>query len=446
MKNIFKYSFVAVCYLQSLLCHALNINTVPGGDSRTYYKIGGSSPQFIPPTRDLTTFTLGFGLGLTGLECGRFDPRVSLKENFDDLKQGIDDAVDAMQNAAQSAIASLPGLILMKANADLYQLFSEGLHRYNLKFELATKDCQNLREEGESGMNPFADWVNVSAANTWKVGAGTSGVNIEDVKKSVETDPGATPITWIDGQQKAGKNVGPIELLSDVVTAGGNLLSQRNPTDLTPFAANKSISEVFKTPQDMRDWVGDVLGEVYISTCKNCQKGAKPGRGLGAQVEVESWRKIFLLDPLVKGNKELSRENLSEVSVPGLVITKQVIESIRQAPPDEQNTWKNRIGTELGSMTVVQKAFHVKKALEAGKKEPNVYAIQIAKDQIDSTIAELDKELATLKYEKDYKDEFASQTIGTLLDEAYYNQQAGRYIKTPLPNDAKPIEEGYVKP
>ncbi len=94
----------------------------------------------------------------------------------------------------------------------------------------------------------------------------------------------------------------------------------------------------------------------------------------------------------------------------------------------------------------LEQAFVVKRALLAGKKEPNVYALQIAKDQIDMAIGELDKEIEAIKYEKDFKNQFATQSIGTLLDEAYFNQQAGKYIKGPVPADTKPLENGHVQP
>ena len=92
----------------------------PKKDSLFYYRIGGGKPFTALPRLNVTTINLSLGVGITGLFCGKLDPKVTVKNALNRAKDGLDDMMVQLQNAATAAIANLPGYLLMKFNPDLY--------------------------------------------------------------------------------------------------------------------------------------------------------------------------------------------------------------------------------------------------------------------------------------------------------------------------------------
>jgi uncharacterized ParB-like nuclease family protein len=74
-----------------------------------------------------------------------------------------------MVAAANSAIASLPALILQRANPGLYDLFQNALLQAEETLKLATKSCEQMEAEIAAGKNPNADLLTLSKGNDWKV-------------------------------------------------------------------------------------------------------------------------------------------------------------------------------------------------------------------------------------------------------------------------------------
>ena len=85
-------------------------------------------------------------LGL-GYSCGTFDPVLGVAETLNQVKSGAEDMLRAMTQAATGAIASLPALILQRANPGLYELMQNALVGAKLKVDLATKDCRQMEAD-----------------------------------------------------------------------------------------------------------------------------------------------------------------------------------------------------------------------------------------------------------------------------------------------------------
>ena len=134
----------------------------PNDDSLFYYKIGGGRDIAIPPSLNITTIDLSLNASASALSCSGFDPLVAIESSLDNLRNGVDNAVNALELAASAAIANLPGYILQKANPGLYDLFQNALLRANEAFSLATKSCERIQYEIANGTNPYAEWVTVS--------------------------------------------------------------------------------------------------------------------------------------------------------------------------------------------------------------------------------------------------------------------------------------------
>ena len=148
----------------------------PTEDSLWYYEIGGAEPVSVPANPAVTSITLGGSaeLGL-GYSCGKFDPVAAVTNTLNEIGDGLDNMMDAMVAAATNAIASLPALILQRANPGLYDLFQNALLKAEKVMQLATKSCEQMEAEIAQGKNPYADLITLSKGNDWKLQMGIGG-------------------------------------------------------------------------------------------------------------------------------------------------------------------------------------------------------------------------------------------------------------------------------
>ncbi len=124
----------------------------PTEDGLWYYEIGGAEPVSPPANTSVVSVTLGGSASLTwGHSCGKFDSVAAVTQRLDQIASGPEQMMDAMVNAATAAIASLPALILQRANPGLYDLFQNALLRAEATLELATRS-QGLQREADHGI------------------------------------------------------------------------------------------------------------------------------------------------------------------------------------------------------------------------------------------------------------------------------------------------------
>ena len=259
------YNKQLACLLITLLvwvrCDA--VTKGPTEDSLWYYEIGGAQPVSVPANPSVVSVTLGGSaqLGL-GYSCGKFDPVAAVTNTLNNIGAGVDNMMNAMTAAASAAIASLPALILQRANPGLYDLFQNALLQAEETMQLATKSCEQMEAEIAQGKNPYADLITLSKGNDWKVQMGIGGNDAVTAKDAVEFSNGDSGIPWVGGQA-GGVGQPVLEFTGDIVKAGYNINMNRpiTATGPIPAASVTRLSEVWSTPVAARNWVVDVVGE-----------------------------------------------------------------------------------------------------------------------------------------------------------------------------------------
>ena len=238
---------IIILVVSFITCHPLIAAEAPSDDSLFYYKIGGGRDIAIPPSLNITTIDLSLSGQASALSCSGFDPMVAIESSLDNLRNGVDNAVNAIELAATAAIANLPGYILQKANPGLYDLFQNALLRANESFSLATKSCERIQYEIANNTNPFDEWITVSWGDSWKRSVGIGGANIHDAVDDAEDAPNEG-IEWVGGLRAGGVNQPPIRVLSDVAKAGLNILSQRPPETSSNLPNSAPLAQHFAGP------------------------------------------------------------------------------------------------------------------------------------------------------------------------------------------------------
>lgn len=416
----------------------------PSEDSLFYYKIGGGRDVVLPAGLNVTTIDLSFSAQASAFNCGSFDPVIAIQSSLDNLRDGVDDAVNAIESAASAAIANLPGYILQKANPGLYDLFQNALLRAKESFALATKSCERIQSDIANNVNPYDEWITISWGDSWKRSIGTGDANIHDAEEETIEAP-EEGIEWIGGIRRGGAGQESIHVLTDVATAGLNILSQRPPETTNNLPSNASLRRHFRGPNEVSDWVNNILGDVEVGICDSCNKGARPGKGLIPYIEETTEELAQAVTDLVVGTTTPTRENLEQVEAPGVAVTLQVIEAIRNQPIDERSIIINKLAQEIAEARVMEEAMIIRRFLLTGRKEGYVSANEPALHQIEQALDELESEIANVIFEKDARDKFVTSTLVELLLRDNAIRQSSVNTPASIPRDPRPLKRGAVE-
>ncbi|WP_299082341.1 integrating conjugative element protein [uncultured Paraglaciecola sp.] len=435
---------IIILVVSFITCHPLIAAEAPSDDSLFYYKIGGGRDIAIPPSLNITTIDLSLSGQASALSCSGFDPMVAIESSLDNLRNGVDNAVNAIELAATAAIANLPGYILQKANPGLYDLFQNALLRANESFSLATKSCERIQYEIANNTNPFDEWITVSWGDSWKRSVGIGGANIHDAVDDAEDAPNEG-IEWVGGLRAGGVNQPPIRVLSDVAKAGLNILSQRPPETSSNLPGSAPLAQHFAGPNAVDRWINNVLGEIEVGLCDSCTKGTRPGKGLIPYIEETTEDIVQLLMGLVSGSTQPTRVNLEQVEAPGIAVTLQVILAIRNQSPDEISIVINKLSQEIAEARVMEEAMIIRRLLLAGRKEGYVAANEIAQQEVIQALDELESEISNVIFEKDARDKFVTSTVVELLLRDNAIRQSSVNTPATVPTDPRPLKNGSVE-
>jgi integrating conjugative element protein (TIGR03755 family) len=303
-----------------------------------------------------------------------------------------------------------------------------------------------MEAEIARGKNPYADLITLSKGNDWKVQMGVGGNDAVTAKDSVETSNGDNGVPWMGGQ--AGGSGQPVlEFTGDIVQAGYNINMNRAVTDASPVPAASStrLSEIWATPAEARDWTVDVVGENIVTTCDTCRKDTVPGTGLLPKLYQESAAVTTQVQNLVSGATPPTLVNLDTIAAPGVAITRQVIEAIREMPASEQSLIMGRLVSEISTARTVEKALLARRLLLTGRQVPEVYATDVAREHADASIAELDKDIENLLFESRVRKEVVSDTVALLLQRSAAKRQSSLTVPEVPTLDPNPLRGGRVQ-
>jgi len=425
-------------------------------NSDFYYEIGGARSIALPPNVNVQTVQLGGAteIGL-GYSCGKFDPTLGLSNLLNGLSNAGNNLINGAIGAVTAAIGSLPALVMQRIDPGLYDLFQNALIRAEATLSLANKSCEQYEQEISKGKNPYAEWTKLAKTIDWKVQMGTGGSNssqtdVVQAKKNVESNNGSNGINWIGGARAGGNKPGqkPIKVTHDVVQAGYNITLNRNITDTSAPSGGANqprLLDLWQKPSDASKWAVEVLGDTEILTYDNHPSNSTPGNGLIPKIGKKTAQIEQDLMDLVTGTKKPTIANLEKVSNYTGLITKDVIDAIKTLNPSEQAIAISKLASESAMADVMEKALAIRRLLITGAGEPNI-KVSAAQTHIDKLVAELDREINDILFERRVHKELMSETARTLLNlRAAHKAQAEAIIPAAGSED-KLIKDGAVQP
>lgn len=408
------------------------------------YSIGGGRAVSMSGAGKMQSLGVGIGWN-SNLICGDMSITTTLQNQLNGLTNGFQQIMSNVIQSATSAVASLPALIIQRADPGLYNLLTNGVLQARLDFDRSKLTCRAMAERmanlagGQTGWSQLAEGMALKQAvsNTDAVAA------VEKAEKS----RGNNGVPWVGGGNAGGSGQNSIKVVGDVTRAGYNLLSGRSATDTssisTSACGNKLTCQTWSSPQAAATWATRVLGEREQRTCEQCTKTqTTPGVGLTPLIQEEYEVKVKALQALVSRAKPTTAANLEAAGAASLPITRGVIEALRDEP--DQDILGQRLASEVALTSVLEKALLLQRTLLAGKKEPNVSANELAIQAVDQESAALAQEIGNLKTELELRRTLAANSPMTIIQRhgARAAGSRGIYEGDPVPDRLNQLQKG----
>lgn len=422
---------LATCTAHSVAGHGSNGNfrasgSVLGDD--VLYTIGGGSAVSMGGAGDMRSTGVGVGWN-TNLICGNMDISTTVQNQLNGVTKGFRSLMSSVIQNATSAVASLPALIIQRADPALYNLLSNGILQARLDFDRSKSSCQALANRMIDVASAQMGWEQLAQGQALSQSVASRDA-VAAIDKS-EQDRGNKGVPWIGGQQSGGRGQAPIKVIGDVARAGYNLLNGRDPTDTSAIdqnaCGNRLSCQAWESPQAAAAFATRVLGEREQRTCDGCSKTqTKPGVGLTPLIQEEYDRKLLALKALVNGDAKFDSEHLAAAGSQSLPVMRSVVEALRDEP--DRALLMQRLASEVALASVLEKALLLQRTLLTGRKEPNVAINELAQQAIGSESDTLTQEINSLKTELELRQTLANNSALLVIQRYNVRSSGSRQI------------------
>lgn len=387
-----------------------------------YYQIGGGSvitPALTRRNTQLLNVQAGWNADLM---CGNFDIDTTVRNQLNGVTDGFKDLMGNVIQNATSAVASLPAMIIQRANPQLYDLLTNGVLQGRIDFDKSQLSCQKMAEK----MTDFAygsAWTQSAKAENFQSIAASEKDAVR-AEKRVEKEAASKGKTWVGGQKRGGSGQPPIKLVGDTTKAGYNILNQRSVTDTGNISGSQcqgEICRVWSKPEEAAKWMTRVTGEQTINVAPDNdaggsseqKSGAQAGVGLSPLIAEEQEKIAQVMAELVSGSLKPTHENLAKASGGSLQLTRGVVEALRDEP--DASVLVQRLSGEMALARVMEQALMARRTLLAGMREPNIASEKEAQTQLNQTTLQLDNELNQLRLELEMRRMLADNASSSVL-------------------------------
>lgn len=397
-------------------------------DDRIFYQIGGGRAVSMTSAPAMNSITVGLGWN-SNLICGDMSLKTTLRNQLNGITDGFQAIMSNVIQSATAAVASLPALIIQRADPGLYNLLTNGVLQARLDFDRSKLTCRAIADRmaqvagGQLGWNQLSEGI--ALQNTVGTADAVSAID------TAEKTHGNNGVPWVGGANAGGTSQDPIRIVSDVTRAGYNLLNGRGVTDATAMnvgACNNQLTcQTWPSPQAAQQWAVRVMGEQEVRTCDDCTKTqTTAGVGLTPLIQETFDAKLSALQALVTGTQPTSVANLESAGSTAMPITRGVIEALRDEP--DQDLLTKRLASEAALSDVLEKALLLQRVLLTGRKEPNVAANQLAQDAVSHESDLLQQEITNLRTELELSRELASNSPSAIIQRQHGRNDASDRI------------------
>lgn len=396
-------------------------------DERVMYRVGGGTAVSMGSAGDMESIGVGAGWN-SNLLCGAMSLTTTLENQLNGASNGFQTIMSTLIQNATAAVASLPALIIQRADPGLYNLLTNGILQARVDYDRSKLTCQTMAEKMVDIAGKQTGWSTLSKGQALQKAIQQTPDAVAAVAQA-EADAGNSGVTWVGGQQAGGASQQPIRVVHDVAKAGYNLANGRSATATGSIDATTCnggmLCTTWNSPDEVANFGMRVLGDVHHRTCETCTKTeATPGVGLAPIIQEEYEQKLQALQKLISGEKPLTTENLAEASSNAVPVSRQVIEGLREER--EQNLLATRLASEVALSSTLEKALLLQRTLITGGKEPNIAANDLAQDTLDKETDVLQKHIDNLRTELEMRRALSSNAAGMIVERQSERREQSR--------------------
>lgn len=416
---------------------------------KLYYTIGGGTVLSQPPSRS-NMQRMGMSMGWNSdLMCGNFDIKTTISNQLNGVTNGFKNLMSEVIQGATGAVASLPAMIIQRANPGLYEMLTNGVLQANVAFDKAQLNCQNMAKR----MVDFSDtskWTQAAILEEAKRIINTGGGDAVNTMDNVEKRPtGKEGVPWIGGEKRGGAGQKAIQPTRDFAQAGFNTMNGLPTTSTATVPGNQCTGgacQRFANSEEAAQTVVRILGDKSVRTCTNpseCQSGgaedqpgsSQPGSGFAPVLDKATKENLAQLSKLVNGRGAISAADLAKLKTGSLAVSRGVIESLRRDP--DKSALTQRLASELAMADTIELALTMRRMLITGQGEPNAGNAPAAQAIGDKTIDQLDREITMLKTEMEVRKAISNNAMLTVIERDQQRSKTNPAIQTPDNSDVR---------
>lgn len=136
-------------------------------------------------------------------------------------------------SSATGAVASLPAMVIQRANPGLYELLTNGTLQANAYFDKAQLNCQAMSKK-LADHTLSGPWVQAAVGEEYQNAlSGTSDAVKADQQLSKST--GTEGVSWVGGKKRGGKGQAAIRPTHDIARPGTTSSISRRRTAAHPL-------------------------------------------------------------------------------------------------------------------------------------------------------------------------------------------------------------------
>lgn len=394
---------------------------------KLYYTLGGGSVISQPATRS-NMRKIGMSAGWSSdLMCGNFDLKTTVGNQLNGVTNGFKNLMgDVVQNAT-GAVASLPAMIIQRANPGLYDMLTNGVLQANVSFDKAQLNCQNMSKR----MMDFAGhnkWTQGAVMDEYRSLVNSGDADAVRVNNSADKLQGNSGQNWIGGQKRGGQGQQAIRPTHDLTAAGFNMMNSLpvlSADTVSSSSCNGGACGKYASAEEAAKAVVQVVGDSSLRTCTDAsqctsgddeqQPGAtQAGTGFAPILEETTKENTEQLVKLVNGTEQPNATNLAKLKTGSLPITAGVIRALQRDPDNAALT--ARLAGELSMADTVETALIMRRMIVTGMSEPNAAAQNAAIEEGDRRVAAIDREITALRNEMELKRELSRNSVLTIIE------------------------------
>ena len=428
-KNTVAVAVVALCLSASV--SAQDRNSI---EDIIQYEIGGKSRI---PNRDNTNLPIEFGLEWETPSCSSFNPSLSVRNFINGVTGALEDIESTIVSTATGVVSSLPMMELARADPELYEMIKRGQLKAEELFQMSVASCQEITQDriSKSGKG-LGDWVKYSGFEEWsQSSSNSSGKDVVQEKERIEEEAGNRGVEMPSGQV-GGEDMPPINVLWEGVLAGSNALTGRQEDDTSEFSGDSEIwvTQYWSSPEEMKEWAKDVVGEVEIRTCTDCgnKVSTTVGRGVYPKLRDEQKKVIMKLETLIEGvgpeSDIYDPKNLEEVSAPGFPMRPQVIESLKSEDL-YRGAFVEAVAEEVALRRLSERLLALRRVIIAGKRNALIAKNEDSLAQLEEQEELVMNELKVLQDEFEFRQSVKSSVVRNILERS--RKERNRKVSQP---------------